>query len=208
VRIFIAIVIATAAAANTAHADEPRAPAPPDEIVAYRDSGEWRADTRRQVRRARKVLRRHLDDRRPAIVLDIDDTSLSNYGCLKAVAFDRGAADCSDLPAIPQTLSLYRYARRHGVTVFFITGRRERARADTVDNLKAEGYKRWKGLRMRPDDQPLRRKDGWKARMRRNIQRRGYRIVVNVGDQRSDLDAGHALRRFKLPNPMYVIQTA
>jgi hypothetical protein len=120
----------------------------------------------------------------------------------------RGAADCSDLPAIPQTLSLYRYARRHGVTVFFITGRRERAREDTVDNLKAEGYKRWKGLRMRPDDQPLRRKDGWKARMRRNIQRRGYRIVVNVGDQRSDLDAGHALRRFKLPNPMYVIQTA
>jgi predicted secreted acid phosphatase len=204
VRLLIAALIAVASAT----ADEPRAPAPPDEIIAYHDSGEWEADTTRQIRRARNVLRRHLDDRRPAIVLDIDDTSLSNYACLKQVDFDRAAADCADLPAIPQTRSLYRYARRHGVAVFFITGRRERAREDTVDNLKAEGYTRWKGLRMRPDDQPLSRKDGWKARTRRAIERRGYRIIVNVGDQRSDLDGGHALRRFKLPNPMYVIETA
>jgi predicted secreted acid phosphatase len=203
-RILVAALIAVAAA----HSDEPKAPAPPDEIVAYHDSGEWDADTSRQVRRARRFLSRHLDDRRPAIVLDIDDTSLSNYECLKQVDFDRAAADCADLPAIPQTLRLYRYARRHGVTVFFITGRRERGREDTMDNLKAEGYTRWRGLRMRPDDQPLSRKDGWKARTRRAIERRGYRIVVNVGDQRSDLDGGRALRRFKLPNPMYVIETA
>jgi predicted secreted acid phosphatase len=205
VRLLIAALIAVATAAP---ADEPKAPAPPAEIIAYHDSGEWQADTTRQVRRARRVLTRHLDDRRPAIVLDIDDTSLSNYDCLKAVDFDRAAADCADLPAIPQTLRLYRYARAHDVRVFFITGRRERAREDTVDNLKAEGYTRWKGLRMRPDDQPASRRDGWKARTRRAIERRGYRIVVNLGDQRSDLDGGHALRRFKLPNPMYVIETA
>jgi predicted secreted acid phosphatase len=207
VRIPIAAAIAIAAAA-TAHAAEPRAPAQPGKIVAYHDSGEWRVDTARQIRRARRFLRRHLDDRRPAIVLDIDDTSLSNYACLKAVDFDRGAADCSDLPAIPQTLRLYRYARRHGVKVFFITGRREHARADTRANLRAEGYKRWTGLHMRPDEQPVRRKDGWKARTRRAIERRGYRIVVNVGDQLSDLDGGRALRRIKLPNPMYVIERA
>jgi predicted secreted acid phosphatase len=203
VRILVAALIALGAAA-----DEPEAPAPPEEIIAYHDSGEWEADTTRQIRRARGVLSRRLDDRRPAIVLDVDDTSLSNYECLKEVDFDRAAADCTDLPAIPQTLRFYRYARRHGVAVFFVTGRRERARADTVDNLEAEGYTRWKGLKMRPDEQPLRRKDGWKARTRRAIERRGYRIVVNLGDQRSDLDGGHALRRFKLPNPMYVIETA
>ena len=199
-------LIAALIAAATAHADEPKAPAPPDEIIAYHDSGEWEADTTRQIRRARRVLSHHLDDHRPAIVLDIDDTSLSNYECLKAVDFDRAAADCAGLPAIPQTLRLYRYAHRHGVTVFFVTGRREKARDDTVDNLKAEGYTRWKALRMRPNDQPLSRKDGWKARTRRTIERRGYRIVVNVGDQRSDLDG--TARRFKLPNPMYVIETA
>ena len=206
--LLITVCLAPAFAGATATADEPKAPASPSEIREYRESGEWVADTRRTVRRARRLLRRHLDDPRPAIVLDIDDTSLSNYDCLKDVDFDRAAADCADLPAIPQTLGLYRYARRHDVAVFFITGRRERAREDTIDNLRAEGYTRWRGLRMRPDGQPLSRKDGWKARTRRAIERRGYRIVVNVGDQRSDLDGGHALRSFKLPNPMYVIEKA
>ena len=109
----IIVCLAPALAGATASADEPKAPAPPDEIVAYRDSGEWIADTRRAARSARRLIRRHLDLRRPAIVLDVDDTSLSNYECLKDVDFERGAADCARLPAIPQTLSLYRYARRH-----------------------------------------------------------------------------------------------
>jgi hypothetical protein len=29
--------------------------------------------------------------------------------------------------------------------------------------------------------------------------------VVNLGDQESDLDGGHAERAFKLPNPFYFI---
>jgi len=31
----------------------------------------------------------------------------------------------------------------------------------------------------------------------------GYAIVVNIGDQMSDLDGGFAERTFKLPNPFY-----
>jgi predicted secreted acid phosphatase len=203
----IAAMIALALAAG----GEPQAPASPAEIVAYHDSGEWRADTSRIVDRARRVLRRHLDDRRPVIVLDVDDTSLSSYACLKAVDFDRARADCvagADMPAIPQTRRLYRYARAHGVTVFFITGRRERILDVTAANLRAAGYRGRLRLKMRPDHERPGTHDGWKARTRRAITRRGYRIVVNLGDQRSDLDGGHALRAFKLPNPMYVIPTA
>lgn len=194
-----------------AHAGEPRAPAAPEEIVAYHDSGEWRADTRRAIRRARRTVARHLDDRRPAIVLDVDDTTLSTYACMKAADFDRRDAACAlrdDLPAVRDTLRLFRYARRHGVAVFFVTGRHEERRAMTVANLRHAGFRGYRGLRMRPDDQPARRRDGWKARVRRAIRRRGYRIVVNVGDQRSDLEGGWALRAVKLPNPMYVIETA
>ena len=33
----------------------------------------------------------------------------------------------------------------------------------------------------------------------------GFTILVNVGDQDSDLAGGHAVRPFKLPNPMYYI---
>jgi predicted secreted acid phosphatase len=182
----------------------------PDEIVAYHDSGEWARDTTRVVRRARRYLGRRLEDR-PAIVLDIDDTALSSYECLKAVDFDRTRVSCGesgDLPAIPQTLRLYRYARRHGVAVFFVTGRRERLRGVTAENLREEGYRGWRRLYLRPDREPPARRDGYKARTRARIERRGFEIVVNLGDQRSDLDGGHAQRGFKLPNPMYVIEEA
>jgi predicted secreted acid phosphatase len=212
VKLAIATLIAlVSAGGGAAPAGEPKAPASPEEIVAYRDSGEWRADNRTAGRRARNTLRRHLFDPRPAIVLDVDDTALSTYGCMKAADFDRAEAGCAlrrDLPAVPATLRLFRYARSHGVAVFFVTGRREAQRDLTEANLRRAGYRGYRALHMRPDDQPARRRDGWKARTRRAIRRRGYRILVNVGDQRSDLDGGHALRRIKLPNPMYVIETA
>jgi predicted secreted acid phosphatase len=194
-----------------AHAGEPQAAAAPEDIVAYRESGEWRADTRRAIRRARRTVERHRRDHRPAIVLDVDDTALSTYACMKAAGFDRAAAGCAlrdDLPAVRDTARLFRYARAHGVVVFFVTGRREARRAVTVANLRRAGFSGYRGLRMRPDDQPARLKDSWKARVRRRIRRRGYRIVVNVGDQRSDLEGGCALRALNLPNPMYGIETA
>jgi predicted secreted acid phosphatase len=209
-----ALALAVMAFAGAAAGDEPKAPATPEEIVAYHDSGEWERDTSRVVRRARRFLRRRLDDRtgrRSAVVLDVDDTSLSSYECLKAVDFDRAAADCAsgaDMPAIAQTLALYRFARRRHVAVFFVTGRRERLRAATAANLRDAGFAgRWR-LRMRPNRERPRTHDGWKARTRRAIARRGHRIVINVGDQRSDLTGGHALRGFTLPNPMYVIPSA
>jgi predicted secreted acid phosphatase len=196
---------------NAIAATPPKAPASPAEIVAYHDSGEWAADTSRVIRRARRHLAAHLSEPRPAIVLDVDDTSLSSYRCLKKVNFKRSKADCSGngtMPAIKQTRSLYRYARRHHVTVFFITGRREVMRDTTIANLHRAGYQGRIRIKLRPDQEAPGTHDGWKARTRARIVDRGYRIVANVGDQRSDLDGGHALRAFKLPNPMYVIRTA
>ena len=75
-------------------ATEPQAPATPAEIVAYHDSGEWNRDTTRTIQRAKTFVRRWLarhhgryGGHKPAIVLDIDDTSLSLYECAKARNF-------------------------------------------------------------------------------------------------------------------------
>ena len=196
---------------DAAIAQSTPSPTKSDEIVAYRESGDWDADIDRVIRRARRQVIRHRDDSNPAMVLDIDDTSLSTYECLKEFEFDRRASDCGkrdDLPAVSQTRELYRFARRQGVSVFFITGRRERARGSTRRNLRAAGYSGTLRVRLRPNREAPGTHDGWKARTRAAIEARGYTIVANVGDQRSDLDGGHALRRFKLPNPMYVIPTA
>ena len=145
----------------------PPAPAPPAQIVAYHDSGDWDADISRVIRRAKRVVRAHLHDHHPAIVLDVDDTSLSSYRCRKAVGFAHGKADCAGpgkMPAIRQTRSLYRYAVRHGVRVFFITGRRTSIRATTIANLHRAGYTGRLHVKLRPVDEAPGSHDGWKAR--------------------------------------------
>ena len=38
---------------------------------------------------------------------------------------------------------------------------------------------------------------------RRTLAEQGYVIVLNMGDQESDLAGGHAERTFKMPNPFY-----
>jgi predicted secreted acid phosphatase len=183
----------------------------PDSAIPYYDSGQWNRDVSTVVRRARRDLKRRLDRRRPArpaVVLDIDDTSVSLYSCIKRQDFGPSAlVSCvvaSGQPAIRQTRSLFRYARRRHVTVFFVTGRPEVLRDKTVKDLRAAGYRgRWK-LVLRPNDYSNHSLVPYKRGARKKISRRGYRILANLGDQWSDLRDGYSLRAYKLPNPMYV----
>ena len=198
-------------AGGAALAREPKAPASPAAITAYRLSGEWERDVSRVVDRAHAQLE-HVTADRPALVLDVDDTSLSSYDCLSLRRFRRGpdspCAGTGRLPAIPQTLALYEAARARGIAVVFITGRREALRRVTLANLRAAGYEGPLRLVMRPNRERPGTHDGFKARRRRALQREGLTIVANVGDQRSDLTGGAAQRTFKLPNPMYLIRSA
>ena len=85
---------------------------------------------------------------------------------------------------------------------FFITGRPDLVRAPTESNLQAVGYDQGYTLITKPsgvDTIP------YKSGERAKIEQQGFEILVNVGDQDSDLAGGHARRAFKLPNPMYFI---
>lgn len=174
------------------------------------------------VSRATKYLQSRLPrGRKLAIVLDIDETSLSNWEEIKGDDFGFHAKTFNDwiasakAPAIKPTLELYKLAKQRGVAVFFITGRRESSRDATERNLKATGYGGWDGLVLRPEnDKPCEsyanRKETsatvcYKASARKKIAEDGYRIVVNIGDQLSDLRGGYAERAYKLPNPFYYI---
>jgi hypothetical protein len=90
--------------------------------------------------------------------------------------------------------------------VFFITGRPasipifgER----TEENLTAAGYSGWAGLVLKPADATG--TVAYKSSARGDIEADGYRIVLNVGDQDSDLKGGYADKAYKLPNPFYFI---
>lgn len=159
---------------------------------------------------------------KPALVLDIDETSLSNWDEIKANGFGFfSGGSCDHLPQGPcgftawqheskaavlaPTLELVGIARRLGVAVFFITGRHDPAKADTAANLLHAGYHDWAGLSLEPEGSHFASAVDFKAPVRATIEARGYTILATVGDQRSDLLGGHAMRGFLLPNPFYFI---
>jgi predicted secreted acid phosphatase len=148
-----------------------------------------------------------------AIVLDIDETSLSNWAVETHDDFGYISGDwnwCVSLrcgKAIAGTLRLFREAEKENVAVFFITGRPEGQRADTEANLRAEGFDHWQQLYLRPEDHPKKQTvTEYKSGERAKIVALGYRIVLNVGDQLSDLAGDpQAEHSVKLPNPFYFI---
>lgn len=148
-----------------------------------------------------------------ALVLDIDETSLSNWDEEKQDDFGYVSADWNAwvkkraAPAIAGTLRLYQEAEKDHVAVFFITGRTEGQREDTAANLKAIGYTAWDGLALRAADHPKSETTvAYKSGERAKVVAKGYTIVLNVGDQLSDLE-GEPMgeHSVKLPNPFYYI---
>ena len=161
---------------------------------------------------------------KPALVLDIDETSLSNLP--EELADDFGYIQdgpCDNLPkgpcgsrawelsgrakAFDGTLALFNAAKTHHVAVFFITGRHEsqELREATEKNLKAAGYEGWAGLTLRPASAHNMTVAGYKSGEREKIAAKGYTIIANMGDQQSDLAGGFTERAYKLPNPFYFI---
>jgi predicted secreted acid phosphatase len=188
-----------------------------DEIRAYYDSGDWNRAVKKQATKAKAYLVKRTHGKRaarkPALVLDIDETSLDNYPCLNqsggipysAVPY----AVCVvayDAPAIKPVRSLFRLAKDLKVKVFFITGRPEAIRAGTLQNLKAAGYKGRYELILQPAGYNDPSTVPYKSGARKQIEQRGFTIVANVGDQQSDLKGGYSERTYKLPNPIYFTQ--
>ncbi len=157
---------------------------------------------------------------KPAIVLDIDETSLSNWPAYRLNGWGRvllGGCDLEKGPcsirawqmlgtskALPPTLALAKRARAMGVAVFFISGRPAALQDVTEQNLRAQGYEPT-GVIVLPEGAAFTSAVAFKAPERRKLSEAGYTIVLSMGDQQSDLDGGYAERTFKLPNPVYFL---
>lgn len=150
-----------------------------------------------------------------AVVLDIDETSLSNYPSFKR---DNFANDLSvqvkryiaaDAPAIQPVLNFYKKLKANDVAIFFITARQglsvdtQELKYYTAKNLQRAGFADYANLCLIPKDNKFVSTVEFKTDMRKELSEQGYRIIFNIGDQPSDLEGGYAEHVVKLPNYLY-----
>jgi predicted secreted acid phosphatase len=192
--------------------------------TAYHDAGAYDRDVDLVARQAAEwIAERAPSAHRPALVLDVDDTALSNWQVITRDNFGRPISGPCDLaldapcgwaawdqlgrdPAIAPTLQVFQKARATNVTVFFITGRPEVQRQATERNLAAAGYVGYEKLYAVPSGASFASAADFKAPIRAEIEQAGYTIIANMGDQPSDLFGGHAEKMFLLPNPFYRVR--
>ncbi len=133
--------------------------------------------------RAEEVMeyleRKNMMPRNPAAVFDLDETILKYIG----------PNEDSDFPRkFPGMGSFVNWLRKRDVQLCFITARRERGYKETLRTLKKLDI--WNEddlLLMKPDDAPSNSSSIVKDKQRRQLIREGLSILLNVGDQLSDI---------------------
>jgi predicted secreted acid phosphatase len=151
----------------------------------------------------------HPDDRNLAIVSDIDETLVDNREQFRLHPvrnwdlFDQWVNEAK-APVLKPTYEFLTWARQNGFAIFLITGRPESDRKPTIINLVRDNVS-YDALYLRPHHggPPA---EEFKTAVRQDIEKMGFKIVVNIGDQFSDLAGGSSLDCEKLPNKMYFIK--
>lgn len=183
-------------------------------VREYRSSGDWDVAIKCEVEKTKKLLANYkpAEGEKPAVVFDIDETALSNWEFIEISDFgynqgryklwENSARDS----AIKPIKELYDLARKKSFAIFFISGRREVQRDPVELNLRNVGFTEWQGVFLKPMDYHGGHARDFKSRWRAHIQSLGYTIVLNIGDQQSDLEGDpHAIYDVKIANPAYFI---
>jgi 5'-nucleotidase (lipoprotein e(P4) family) len=165
--------------------------------------------------------------RRPAVVVDVDETVLDNSRyqaelVLRGLAFDpetwRAWCERAEAGAVPGAVAFLNYAARRGVSVFYITNRSEAEKAGTIANLRKLGFPNPSEERvMVRENNASSSKDSRRSKVASRFQ-----ILLFAGDNLSDFNgdftgkptaeraaqvdreqAEFGLHFIVVPNPMY-----
>ncbi|MER7463114.1 HAD family acid phosphatase [Streptomyces sp. NPDC097981] len=198
----VVLMLAPAASARTAPAPAPAAaPAAAtasapggNALIRGIDYGTWKRDVAAVMATARPYVEQRIAQsptgEKPAIVLDIDNSSLET---------DFHWFWTFPTPAISEVRDLTRYANDRGVAIIFVTARPGIVQSLTEHNLRAVGYP-VTDLYVRDLPALFSEVSAYKTAKRAEIEARGYTIIANIGNNNSDLVGGHAERTFKLPD--------
>jgi predicted secreted acid phosphatase len=201
--------------------------------IADKTSSPYISEMKKLVARMKAALPREYAEakrtgKKPAIVLDTDDTMLETYDSEVAqmhFTFDPTVNNEDILnevfPATPAMVGFENYARSLGFTVIGITGRSAPQQTASIENVTKVGYTGFTAsnyyVKWAAGQQPSYISCAtatcttveYKAETRRHLEKDlGYDVALNVGDQWSDLQGGYANSTVKLPNPTYYLPSA
>ncbi len=212
-----------------------------DAVLWVQHSAEYRAAAVQAFNQARTALEMALVDTTwtaaleqtgafgnlpPAVILDVDETVLDNsphQGRLilgdmvfNQASWDRWVKEESAAP-VPGALQFCQYTARQGVTVFYVTNRRDHLKEATRNNLRQAGFPLEEGR-----ETLLTRGGNSDKGQRRATIAEQFRILLLVGDNTADFAPGFrgagakeraaltehytdwwGRRWIMLPNPMY-----
>jgi len=186
--------------------------------LQYYSTGSYQRELLQTIQQASQYINQRSENNKHsnhpeklALILDIDETSLSNFAYMKQNDFGYDKEKFhqyilqASANAIIPTLELYRQAEKKNISIFFITGRPVSEASSTIRNLHHEGYQHWQKIFFKPINYHANTVAIFKSGIRKKIQDQGYTIIASIGDQISDCQGGYTEKCFKLPNPWYFI---
>ncbi|AJI72718.1 hypothetical protein FTDG_01116 [Francisella tularensis subsp. novicida GA99-3548] len=184
------------------------------QVISYYESTAHENEVELILARAKKIIQAQQSLQGNAIVLDIDETALNHYYSLKLAGFPQDENHTiwnellsrTDAYPIKATLDFYLYCLTSGLKVFFISARFSQYLESTKQALRNAGYVNFEDVFVFPENiEQYNSKDfkNFKAERRAYIESLGYKILISIGDQSSDLLGGYTLYTLQLPNYLY-----
>src|SRR5574338_190317 len=183
-----------------------------DIVIDYYESGKYDEELTEVVNDAKKKFDKVEVESNSAVIFDVDETALNNYGLAKMMDFgyvyDLNKKWNEELKAtaFKPVKDLYDYLLNKGFKIVFLTGRNSNEYDVTYKNLIKEGYTEFDTLiTQNKEDQTLKSQE-FKTKIRTELTHKGYQIVGTVGDQWTDLNGPYSGIQIKLPNYLYEVK--
>ncbi|MBK6913426.1 MAG: hypothetical protein IPH11_07100 [Ignavibacteriales bacterium] len=183
-----------------------------DIVKDYYESGKFDEEMYDVIEDAKEMFSKVEIKKNSAVIFDVDETALNNYGLAKQMDFgyvyelNKKWNEELKAPAIKQTQDLYFYFLNKGVKIIFLTGRNSSEYDVTYKNLIQAGYTKFDTLITQREDEQNIKSQEFKSKKRTELTQRGYEILGTVGDQWTDLTGAYTGIEIKLPNYLYEIK--
>jgi predicted secreted acid phosphatase len=195
------------------------------DVISYVDSGQYYSDIKSKITEATIILNANIGKPNICVIFDLDETLISEYQFMVKNNFAwtnsliEEAQTITTFPTLPSVKMFFDYCTNKSIFTVVLTSRRVKQLDATMELLTNAGYIALGRLIMRPDDD-----NGTIQQFKRGkrdlLVKEGYEIILNIGDQESDLvddvivsSETSGLRKYlllppnaiKLPNPFYFI---